>query len=34
MVEAVGTSNQIGDMFTKPLPEATFVKFHSRLMGW
>ena len=33
-IQAVGTEDQLGDMFTKPLPEALFTKFWQRLMGW
>jgi len=28
------TKDQIADIFTKPLPEASFVKFRERMMGW
>jgi hypothetical protein len=28
------TEDQIADIFTKPLPEASFVKFRERMMGW
>jgi len=24
----------MADIFTKPLPEAPFVKFRERMMGW
>lgn len=33
-VISVGTKDQIGDMFTKPLPQNDFVKFRKLLMGW
>ena len=33
-VQSVGTEDQIGDMFTKPLAQNPFVKFRRRLMGW
>jgi hypothetical protein len=29
-----GTEDQIADIFTKPLPETSFVKFRERMMGW
>ncbi len=28
------TEDQIADIFTKPLPEASFVKFRESMMGW
>jgi hypothetical protein len=28
------TEDQIADIFTKPLPETSFVKFRERMMGW
>jgi hypothetical protein len=28
------TEDQIADIFTKPLPEASIVKFRERMMGW
>jgi hypothetical protein len=28
------TEDQIADIFTKPLPEASFVKFREKMMGW
>jgi hypothetical protein len=28
------TEEQIADIFTKPLPEAPFVKFREKMMGW
>jgi hypothetical protein len=28
------TEDQIADIFTKPLPEAPFVKFREHMMGW
>jgi hypothetical protein len=28
------TEDQIADIFTKPIPEASFVKFRERMMGW
>jgi hypothetical protein len=28
------TEDQMADIFTKPLPEAPFVKFRERMMGW
>jgi hypothetical protein len=28
------TEDQIADIFTKPLPEAPFVKFREKMMGW
>jgi hypothetical protein len=31
---SVGTKDQVGDMFTKPLPQNDFVKFRKLLMGW
>ena len=31
---AVSTEDQLGDMFTKPLPEALFTKFWHLIMGW
>ena len=33
-VRAVSTEDQLGDMFTKPLPEALFTKFRHLIMGW
>ena len=33
-VRAVSTNDQLGDMFTKPLPETLFTKFWKQLMGW
>ena len=33
-VEHVDTTQQIGDMFTKPLPQNPFIKFRRMLMGW
>ena len=33
-VVSVDTENQVADMFTKPLPQNSFVKFRKRLMGW
>ena len=32
-VRAVSTEDQLGDMFTKPLPEALFPKFRHLIMG-
>jgi hypothetical protein len=28
------TEEQVADIFTKPLPEAPFVKFREKMMGW
>jgi len=28
------TEDQIADIFTKPLPETSFIKFRERNMGW
>jgi len=28
------TEDQIADIFTKPLPEASFTKFREKIMGW
>jgi hypothetical protein len=28
------TEDKIADIFTKPLPEASFTKFRERMMGW
>jgi hypothetical protein len=28
------TEDQVADIFTKPLPEATFTKFKEWMMGW
>ena len=33
-IRAVSTEDQLGDMFTKPLPEALFTKFRHLIMGW
>ena len=33
-VIAINTENQLGDQFTKGLPEPKFVKDRYRLMGW
>ena len=33
-VVSVDTTNQIADMFTKPLAQNLFVKFRKRLIGW
>ena len=33
-MRGVSTEDQLGDMFTKPLPEALFTKFREQLMGW
>jgi len=28
------TEDQIADIFTKPLPETSYIKFRERIMGW
>ncbi len=33
-VKHVDTKDQIGDMFTKPLPQNSFIKFRKLLLGW
>ncbi len=33
-IQAVGTEEQIADIFTKPLAEAKFYKFRLKIMGW
>jgi Reverse transcriptase (RNA-dependent DNA polymerase) len=33
-VEHISTKDQIADIFTKNLPEATFIKFRNQLLGW
>ena len=33
-VVSVDTTNQIADMFTKPLAQNLFVKFRKKLIGW
>ena len=33
-VQAVSTEDQLGDMFTKPLPDALFTNFQHLIMGW
>jgi hypothetical protein len=30
----VGTTDQIADIFTKPLDERLFIKLRERIMGW
>jgi hypothetical protein len=33
-VQHVSTQEQIADIFTKNLPESTFIKFRDQLLGW
>lgn len=33
-IEHVSTTEQLADMFTKPLPRDQFIKLSNRLMGW
>ena len=33
-IRSIDTKEQIADIFTKPLPEATFVYLRRLLMGW
>jgi hypothetical protein len=33
-ISHISTDNQIGDMFTKPLPQNLFLKDRKRLMGF
>ena len=30
----IDTTNQLADIFTKPLPRDLFVKFRKQIMGW
>ena len=30
----IGTEDQVGDLFTKPLAQNLFQKFRKRIMGW
>ena len=33
-IEYVNTTEQLGDLFTKPLPPSSFGYLHHKLMGW
>jgi hypothetical protein len=34
VIEAVGTGDQIADIFTKPLPQDVFARHRAKIMGW
>ena len=34
LVQAVSTNNQVADIFTKPLPAESFVKFRQAILNW
>jgi hypothetical protein len=33
-IHAIGTEDQIADIFTKPLGQELFLKFRKAIMGW
>jgi len=33
-VEKIGTTDQLADLFTKPLPKDVFERLRLKLMGW
>ena len=34
VIRHISTHDQLADIFTKPLPEGTFLNLRSRLLGW
>jgi hypothetical protein len=34
LIHSIGTKQQLANIFTKPLPQDTFVYLHMQIMGW